>query len=192
MKTKNVPKVLKCTINHTFFSSQTWGSQTSPTYPFVFNCVTLWHCCAHVWTEQNSEFCGWCCPHIVKKKSSCVCNIIQSFRNLIGNGLWGVEESSDGLVGNYTRDHSSETTTIVSVTNVLIWRPRQHCGQLYSSKPKWSILPFTKSISSQLWINCSREISILGDIWVRCSLATAKYSIGRCILYGSITLSWGQ
>ena len=131
-------------------------------------------------------------PTHSKKKSSCVCNIIQSFRNLIGNGLWGVEESSDGLVGNYTRDHSSETTTIVSVTNVLIWRPRQHCGQLYSSKPKWSILPFTKSISSQLWINCSREISILGDIWVRCSLATAKYSIGRCILYGSITLSWGQ
>ena len=119
MKTKNVPKVLKCTINHTFFSSQTWGSQTSPTYPFVFNCVTLWHCCAHVWTEQNSEFCGWCCPHIVKKKSSCVCNIIQSFRNLIGTGLWGVWLGSDSLVGNYT-PHSSKTARISFVCGTFI------------------------------------------------------------------------
>ena len=46
-----------------------------------------------------------------------ICDIIQSFRNLIGTGLWGVWLGSDSLVGNYT-PHSSKTARISFVCGI--------------------------------------------------------------------------
>ena len=46
-----------------------------------------------------------------------ICDIIQSFRNLIGTGLWGVWSGSDSLVGNYT-PHSSKTARISFVCGI--------------------------------------------------------------------------
>ena len=53
VKTKNVPNVLKCKINHNFFFSQTWGSQTrgrgSPTWE------KFQHFPVFFWTTSLSE-----------------------------------------------------------------------------------------------------------------------------------------
>ena len=69
-------------------------------------------------------------------------------------------------------DDQTEWWPIIQILTLMINLP------IYQSNP-----------ISELWINCGPQISILRNWGL---FGRAKYSIGRCILYGSITPSWGQ
>ena len=107
--------------------------------------------------QNLTSLCLWYNPIIQKLDWK---RIIRGWREL--------RQLSRQLYTNHSSENHNDQFLIKvwSIAKVPIPRLRQDCGQLYSSKPKWSIFPFTRSIP-QLWINCSPAISILGDIWDR-------------------------